>query len=90
MGSAQEPPARPPLSLETLQVERDGMIAEDTPDKVLTDPAISHREVTIPGPGGKLVLSILEPKDSTRSNRPGIYSTISTVVVLSWEHAFLG
>ena len=66
-------PQDPPLSLETLQADRDGMIAEETPEKVLTDPAISHREVTIPGPGGELVLSILEPKNSTSRNRPGIY-----------------
>ncbi|TVY90156.1 Carboxylesterase [Lachnellula willkommii] len=66
-------PQEPPLSLETLQAERDGLIAEHSPEKVLTDPAISHREVNIPGPGGELMVSILEAKDSTRTNRPGIY-----------------
>ncbi|CZR63420.1 related to lipase/esterase [Phialocephala subalpina] len=38
------------------------------------DPDITHEEVTIPGPGGDVILSILRSKSSTKDkNNPGLY-----------------
>jgi acetyl esterase/lipase len=42
------------------------------PEANLTDPAISHEEKIIPGPGGDIALAILRSRNSAGGKRPGI------------------
>lgn len=49
-------PPDPVPNEEWLKAEREEDEAVITPQAVLKDPAISHREVTIDGPGGNIIL----------------------------------
>jgi len=66
-------PELPPLTPEAIEQTQAGMLSMSTPELILTDPAISHEEKTIPGPGGKIELTILRSKTSTGGLRPVIY-----------------
>ena len=65
-------PKFPPLTDEVVVQIRKAMDEQATPEFTLTDPAISHEERTIPGPGGSIALSILRSRTSAGGARPGI------------------
>jgi acetyl esterase/lipase len=65
-------PKLPPLTDEVVVQIRKALDAQATPEVTLTDPAISHVEKTIPGPGGSISLSILRSRTSAGGARPGI------------------
>lgn len=66
-------PALPVFDKENLGVIRVGLDTMATVEATMIDPAITHREITIPGPGGKIALSILESKSTKGGARPGIF-----------------
>lgn len=64
-------PKLPPLNDEVVKVVRKGLDAMATPEVTyLTDPAVSHEERTISGPGGPLKVSVLRSRNSTGGSRP--------------------
>ncbi|KAG9247361.1 Alpha/Beta hydrolase protein [Calycina marina] len=67
-------PGFPPFaSKEILDAVRDSVNQVSMVETTMTDPEISHEEVSIPGPGGKLALSIVRLKKSVGGPRPIIY-----------------
>jgi acetyl esterase/lipase len=60
------------LTLEVLRKEREEAAKSETHEKVFTDPEISHRDMEIDGPGGEITVTVVESKNTSGSNRPGI------------------
>ncbi|KAH8602043.1 esterase LipW [Bisporella sp. PMI_857] len=85
--------AIPPMPLFTNEVvkqQRAGLAVISTPEVTLVDPAIVHEEVSIPGPGGKISLSILRTKTSASSPRPLIFYIHSGGMILGSKLLMIG
>lgn len=65
-------PSLPQLNDESVRDVRKALDGLATPEAVLTDPAISHVERTIPGSGGSISLSILRSRATAGGARPAI------------------
>lgn len=69
----QAMPESPPLTKETLIPMRTVMAALYTPERVFTDPDITHSTQTIPGPIGDIEISTIGKKGSDGKKRGAIY-----------------
>lgn len=56
---------------------------------VLVDPDILHEEVTFPGPGGNIILTILRYKNSAGGSRPAFYYIHGGSMVMGTRHFLL-
>ncbi|CZR53917.1 uncharacterized protein PAC_03799 [Phialocephala subalpina] len=68
---ASFPPSH--LTKESLMEVRNQLEPLYTAEKVITDPEISHKDITIPGPNGDVILAVLKWKKSKGGPRPAIY-----------------
>jgi len=66
-------PLLPPLTEEIVVQVNGALAAISTVEATMTDPEVTHEEITIAGPAGKLALSILRKKNSRGGPRPVIY-----------------
>jgi len=66
-------PVLPPLTKELVTQINGSLATLSTVEAVMTDPEVTHEELSIPGPAGKLDLSILRKKNSLGGPRPVIY-----------------
>lgn len=66
-------PGLPTFNRENLQEVRQ-MLNNMNPSKdILNDPELSHKEITIPGPVGSLILSVFRRTNSSGNPRPVMY-----------------
>jgi acetyl esterase/lipase len=63
------------FSLEMLPAVQQGLTAASTAETVIAATSYAHEEITIPGPGGDIILSVFRPKGgaSPKGGRPAIY-----------------
>jgi acetyl esterase/lipase len=67
-------PPLPPLTHEVIKQQREVLKTISTLEATVgKEPAISHEEIYIPGPGGKIALSILRSRKSAGGSRPAVY-----------------
>ncbi|KAL2070791.1 hypothetical protein VTL71DRAFT_13817 [Oculimacula yallundae] len=84
------PKADKPVDHAGLMEQRKGIEPFCTAAANLTDPDISYEEVSIPGPGEEIALTILRPKNGTDGTNPVFYTIHGGALVMGSRYWFLG
>ncbi|KAH7355087.1 alpha/beta hydrolase fold-3 domain-containing protein [Rhexocercosporidium sp. MPI-PUGE-AT-0058] len=79
-----------PLDHAGVLQRRQGIAPMCDPARIFTDPEIGREEITIPGPGGEIAMTILRPKKAADSPCPVFYYIHGGALVLGDRYFFLG